>query len=211
METDGRKAFAVIALVFIVFGTITNMLTFIICCRKSLRCTPTFTFMSFIVISDTIALFGLNMDWYYYDGLFGIYLSDQNWFYCKIHFFIHFCPLKISAWLMVAMSLEGFLSVKINKWRTSLFNPAKAALVSIGFILLFSSTDSYLLLAKYFIIDPSTNETVCKSNNYVINDYFLVSFFFLFLLASKYFLLLFNFLGSTLCVLNCTIYCTYCN
>jgi hypothetical protein len=96
-----RQCFAVLALISIIFGTLTNILTCAICLRKNLRCTPTFIFMAFMVISDTLALYGLNLDWYFYNAFFPQYLSDKYFFYCKIHYFIHLFPLKTSAWLLV--------------------------------------------------------------------------------------------------------------
>ena len=96
-----RRFFGVLALIFLIIGTITNLLSCGICLKKQLRKTPTFVFLAFLVISDTIALYGLNLDWYFYEAFYPTYLSDLNWFYCKIHFFIHLFPLKTSAWLLV--------------------------------------------------------------------------------------------------------------
>jgi hypothetical protein len=103
MHSTLRQCFAVLALIFIIFGTLTNILTCGICLRKNLRCTPTFIFMAFMVIADTLALYGLNLDWYFYNAFFPEYISDKYWFYCKIHYFIHLFPLKISAWLLVSL------------------------------------------------------------------------------------------------------------
>jgi hypothetical protein len=108
-----RKFFACFACLFLVFGTITNLLSCIICLKKPLNETPTFIFMAFMVVSDTLALYGLNLDWYFYNAFFSQYLSDKYWFYCKIHYFIHLFPLKTSAWLLVngKFCISYFLSV----------------------------------------------------------------------------------------------------
>ena len=97
----GRKVFAVFAAIFIVFGTISNILSFFICIKKPLNEYPIFIFMAFMAIADTLALYGLNLDWYFYKVFFSINLSDINEFYCKIHYYIHLFALKTSAWLLV--------------------------------------------------------------------------------------------------------------
>jgi hypothetical protein len=98
MDSDNlpRKIFEILSFIITILGTLTNVLAFIICLRKNLRKTPTFIFMAFMAISDTIALYSLNIE----------NLSNINWFYCKIQYFINNFPLKTSAWFLVSLIFE---------------------------------------------------------------------------------------------------------
>ena len=104
-----KKCFAAFPLLFLVFGVLSNLISIFICLQKPLNKTPTFIFMAFMAFADILALFGLNLDWYFYHAIYEEYLSDTNEFYCKIHYFIHLFPLKTYAWLLVRMVSIYFL------------------------------------------------------------------------------------------------------
>ena len=104
-----KKMFGVFALVYIVIGTIANTISFFICITRPLKLIPTFIFIGFMLISDTMALYGLNLDWYFYRSFYSTYLSETNEFYCKAHYFIHLFPLKTSAWLLVSLAITNLV------------------------------------------------------------------------------------------------------
>ena len=101
-----QRLFAVFACTFLIFGTLTNLLTCIVCLRRNMRKFPIYIFIAFMVVADTLALYGSNLDAYFYNIFFTGYLADGNWFYCKIRYFIHFFPLKTSAWILVSLYLK---------------------------------------------------------------------------------------------------------
>lgn len=90
----------------VVFGTLSNFLTFLVCLRKNLKKTPTFVFLAFCCVTDTIPLFVRNVD-NFSNLCLGYRVRATNEFSCKTNLFFHFFPLQTSAWLLVRHS-EAF-------------------------------------------------------------------------------------------------------
>ncbi|CAF1033244.1 unnamed protein product [Brachionus calyciflorus] len=68
--------------------------------------------------------------------LFKIDYLNINIYECKISMFIQFTSLQICAWILVLISIEQFLCVKVQHWRTIHFKP-KRAYVTVSCLVLF--------------------------------------------------------------------------
>ncbi|CAF0719943.1 unnamed protein product [Brachionus calyciflorus] len=145
--------------VMIVFGTISNSITFIVLTRPRLRRSSTFFYLSCLSIIDLVLLytFCINLIFYYH---FNIDLQDTNLIFCKIYsFLIYFLP-QLSAWTCVAVSLDRVIGVIFSvkgryasaarKWNT----PRKAfQVIFVIFLLLF-------LLNIQFFFYPNGSEFI---------------------------------------------------
>ena len=176
---DFYKFVAAFALFIIIFGTISNTMTLIICLRKNMRKIPTFMFIAFASITDTIPLYVRNLDNFSF-LVFGIHVRSTNLVLCKINLLLHFFPLHTSAWLLVSykpsnlicifiltvslsfkvvMTIERYLSIRIPVWRKQIFNSKKAIIVAVLVIITLFSLNGIL------ITSPVLNERTVKVNN----------------------------------------------
>ena len=114
-------------------GTIGNCLTFIICYR--LRSTTTFVFLMVSSIFDTTALYFWNVN-QFTSTILDIDLQNLNKLSCKFGMYVQFTSLQISAWLLVAMSIDRLMSVWISRWRISYFKKRQAIISSLTVLLL---------------------------------------------------------------------------
>ena len=88
------------SIILAIFGTIGNILACITCFRKKLRKVPTFVFVGFMVICDTIALYFWNFNDFlltYHEATIG----DYSLIGCKLTSVIQCVSLQASAFLLV--------------------------------------------------------------------------------------------------------------
>jgi hypothetical protein len=72
------------------------------------------------------------------------------------------------------MSIEGYMSIKIKRWRTNLFSTKKAAIVSGSIVFFFLLSDLYLIFVEKFVVYG--NETLCFFDTHIIDVFFTVKF-----------------------------------
>jgi len=90
-------------MVLIIFGTIGNILTAVICFRRRLRKINTFKFFAFNALLDTVGLYEWNL------RQFVLYLFNQDWsftslIYCNLSSFFQYVSFEASAWFLVKSS-----------------------------------------------------------------------------------------------------------
>ncbi|CAG5131821.1 unnamed protein product, partial [Candidula unifasciata] len=85
--------------VLIVFGTIGNLLSILVMSRRKMRSSNAAVYLISLAIADTGALI---------IGLLRFFVAEPI---CKIRFWLTFVSLDISAWVLVAFTIERFLSV----------------------------------------------------------------------------------------------------
>lgn len=91
---------SVFALSVAIFGTIGNLITFLICMRKSLRSTTSFQFIAYLVVVDTISLYEWNLN-NFSITFFGAAIGDFHEWSCKIITFLQYFSSQSSAFLLV--------------------------------------------------------------------------------------------------------------
>lgn len=90
----------VYSLFLIIFGTLSNSICFCVCLRQRLRTIPTFVFLAFGVLIDTISLYFLNLD-KFYTTFYGVSLTEMSSFYCYCQRYFHDTTVQIAAWFKV--------------------------------------------------------------------------------------------------------------
>lgn len=143
------------SLVWIIFGTIGNILSLFVLLRRKMRIHSTFTYLTILAICDTLVLyFGLLRDF-----LVNKYNLDLNGdILCKFHVFSFYFVLHMASWLLVAVNIDrliaaSFLSLS-KKWCT----PKTAIKVSIYlaiFLMIINSHFLYFVDSKgYQVYEP---------------------------------------------------------
>jgi hypothetical protein len=103
-----NKLLGAYSLFLIIFGSLTNILSFIVCIRKRIRKNPTFIFIAHRVIFDVLALFFVNID-NFYQFYYGTIPENKLKIYCNASMFLQIFPPETSAWLLVRfVTMFGF-------------------------------------------------------------------------------------------------------
>ena len=93
------------SLFLIIFGTLANAISIVVCLRHKLRKVPTFVFYTFMLAGDTLSIFFWNLD-HYYLTYFGYEIEEINLFLCQFSTFIQIFGFQSSAWLLVKLKFN---------------------------------------------------------------------------------------------------------
>jgi hypothetical protein len=104
-----KKIFGTYALLLILCGTISSLMSFYICIR--LKQNPTFIFLSFLTVSNIVSLYFWNLD-NFLQAYLNIDLLNYDLWLCKFGSFYQFTSLQISAWLLVNITIKHLTSSK---------------------------------------------------------------------------------------------------
>ena len=96
-----EKIFAIYSLFLIIFGTLANLLSIFVCLNKRLVKTPTFIFLTFMLVSDTFSLYFWNLNHFVY-VYFGYIFESFGIEICKFFFIAQLITLQNSAWFLVS-------------------------------------------------------------------------------------------------------------
>ena len=109
------------------FGTLGNILVFIIAFR--LRKTTTFVFLIYLAVADSITLYWWNLDDFRFI-YFGSSAQEGSVYGCKILNYFQLTSMESSAWLLISLSIDRFLSVWLKSWKTKHFKSKQAFIAS---------------------------------------------------------------------------------
>lgn len=107
-----KRLFEILAPVFILTGTIGNILTIAVLVQHKNRFSRSAVFLTSLAVSDLVALWtGLLRQWVLYTFNFDVrhtYLAV-----CKLHIFVVYLSSQSSSWFMVALTIERCISVMV--------------------------------------------------------------------------------------------------
>lgn len=143
-----------LSLLWIIFGTVGNLLSLAVLLRHKMRIHSTFTYLTVLSVCDTLVLyFGLMRDYlvHKYD------VDVQGAWLCKVHVFAFYFVLHMASWLLVAVNIDrliaaSFLSLS-KKWCT----PHMALKVSFIIALVLISLNAHFL---FFVDSPDNNSRI---------------------------------------------------
>ena len=96
--------------VLILIGTAGNCLSILVFSQRELRSKSTSVYFMVLGVADTVVLYaGLLRHWV--DNTFGIDIRLLGVVGCKIHLFLVYMSMQYSAWTLVAVTFERFVSV----------------------------------------------------------------------------------------------------
>ena len=96
--------------IFLVLGTLGNLLTIVVLMRSKSRLSSTALYLSALAVSDLLVLWlGLLRQWLIY--MFDIDVRHLSEAGCKIHIFLVYFATQCSSWLLVAVTSERFIGV----------------------------------------------------------------------------------------------------
>ncbi len=101
---------SIYALILVIVGTLGNLLTILILCRRNLRRYVTMRYLIAVSICDIISLYGWNLNNFY---KFTISSNNNNLeelslAHCRIMSYLTFVGLQLSSWCLTAVSIGKF-------------------------------------------------------------------------------------------------------
>lgn len=158
--------------IIITIGTIGNIFSFIVMLQREMRQTSTFFYLAVLAIADTIVLFmSAFKTWIRLcTGFEMLHISDVS---CKLFTFLTYFSLHMSAWLIVAVTVERFIVVWFPLKATSICSTKRAKLTTFGIGLGFFLLNAHLFWTAELITDQYTGRKTCamlKNNRFLYED-----------------------------------------
>lgn len=162
----------IIPLLWVIIGTITNILSLVVFSRRSMRRYSTFIYLAIMSFSDLIVIWSSSFrDYLAYK--YNIYINGD--IACKIHVFSFFVFTQFSSWLLVGANLDRLVFViSVNNYSKTWCTRRTAA--KFATILLFI----LVLINLHFIIfieSKSKFSTFITSSNLTTTDNIIVNSF----------------------------------
>ncbi|CAF1198107.1 unnamed protein product [Adineta steineri] len=115
------RCLSIYALILVIVGTVGNLLTIFILCRKNLRRYVTMRYLIAVSVCDIISLYGWNLNNFY---KFTISSNNDNLeelslVHCRIMSYMTFVGLQLSSWCLTAVSIDRCLSLYFLTWKQS--------------------------------------------------------------------------------------------
>jgi len=101
------RCLSIYALILVIVGTLGNLLTIIILCRRNLRRYVTMRYLIAVSICDIISLYGWNLNNFYKFTISSNYnnLEQLSLIHCRIMSYMTFVGLQLSSWCLTAVSI----------------------------------------------------------------------------------------------------------
>ncbi|CAF1385718.1 unnamed protein product [Adineta steineri] len=157
------RSLSVYALILVIIGTLGNLLTIIILCRRNLRRYVTMRYLIVVSICDIISLYGWNLNNFY---KFTISSNNNNleevsMVHCRIMSYMTFVGLQLSSWCLTAVSLDRCLSLYFLTWKHKYGKLSRVkyhiAILAITCLLL----NSHILFFNGYYIDTLKKTVKC--------------------------------------------------
>lgn len=160
--------------VIIIVGTIGNILSFIIWMKRRLRRTSTFFYLAMLAVSDTVFLIISGLKtwvriWSYVELLHVSIIS------CKVITFIVHSSLHISAWLIVAVTIERFLAVWFPLRANGMCSFRRVKIVTMSIVVVFLLLNSHFFWTAELVSTDnpeSPDQLECTTNTTKVCVYF---------------------------------------
>ena len=127
----------------ITFGTVGNILAFVVLMNRRMRSTSVNFYLAFLACADTGTLYfsGFKTWLRVMTGFELLHVSDAG---CKIVMFLFLLCLHMSAWLVVAVSVDRFLAVWFPFKSLTMCNVNRARLVGLAGFLIIAAGNSHV-------------------------------------------------------------------
>ncbi|TGZ67643.1 hypothetical protein CRM22_004706 [Opisthorchis felineus] len=167
----------VISLIFLcvppmifLIGTVGNLLSFSVLCRRSMLYHPSYMYLAVLALVDEgVLCFGLLRRWT--DRLAGHRLEERHWVLCKLLNYTGVTTSCLSAWIVVAVTVERALVIKLP------LHSAQSDRVKRSRVVLLCMTLAVFLIGSHFFvtIDLVDTTSIIRDDYFAQNDTFLVN------------------------------------
>lgn len=172
----------------IVFGSLCNVLTIVVCLREKLRSLASFIFIAFMSVSSLIVILTIGLV-KFINETFRLELERETSWWCKFYIFFDFFSYQWISWLIVCYTLELYFSVRWHNFRRRFSTTIRSFYISICIGLITFTLNSPAWSIEYL---ESTDLNLTKMNTNVFfiicsNTYKVESFVSYFMIVRFYF------------------------
>lgn len=161
MESVATSLYTYYTPILIIFGLIGNFISIFVFFNSKLRLQSTSYYLTALALSDIVFLIQLLPPWLNAMKIHNIFLRD---YFCQIIVFSSYSTCFLSAWLVVAFTIERFVAVVYPLQRSSMCTMARAKFI-IAFLVI---TALGLNIPMFKYTAPSTND--CNIDNDYLNQ-----------------------------------------
>ena len=170
-----QSIWKIVSPILLVLGTLGNILSIIVLCRKNVRKSTTSVYLTVLAISDIMFLYsGLLRQWIL--ATFDVDIRKTSEFVCKVNFFLVYYFADLSAWLLTALTFERVVLVW-NPHRGKIVCSRVSAATVVGVILIsLLLFNGHLLFGNGISHELQGNVTVTKECTRIgeeYNDFFI--------------------------------------
>ena len=160
MKSAGNALFSYFPLVFLLFGSVGNCLSFVVMLRKGMRSMSVGIYCAALAVADSLATHGLLLD-LIIRSFTGSAVRIDRWLGGRLHLFATYIGAHTSAWLIFALSIDRFICIWFPL-KSSFYTTTRNAKIVVGFLVaLFGTFDgihSFVFLKGERNILNNTNE-----------------------------------------------------
>ncbi|KAK3099234.1 hypothetical protein FSP39_001315 [Pinctada imbricata] len=157
----GQQIWKVVPPIFIILGTLGNILSIVVLNRKNLRRTTTSFYLTVLAISDIMILYsGLLRQWIL--AMYQIDIRHSNPFMCKVNFFSVYFFADLTGWILVAVTLERVFLVWHPHSGKRYCSRASAAVVCTIIVVSLVAFNGHILYGMGEKTVTENNDTVIK-------------------------------------------------
>lgn len=158
--------------IIITIGTIGNIFSFIVMLQREMRQTSTFFYLAALAVADTVVLFMSALKTWIrlFSGFEMLHISSAS---CKTFMFFTYLSLHLSAWLIVAVTVERFIVVWFPLKATSICNTKRAKCTTAGLALTFILLNIHLFWNAELITSPRSGRSMCamtQNNRFLYHE-----------------------------------------
>lgn len=154
------------SLLLIVFGVVLNILVFLVIMKsKKLRSFSTFQLLAVGAINDLITSLAWNQE-NFTDTFFNFKSYYRSLFYCEvISVFLEFSTLTFESWMLVSISLDRYLSLRVKKWTKEYFGGVRPVIWSLIMALIIIAINFRSIFNSGYVLNINgTEKIVCFEN-----------------------------------------------
>ena len=145
MTTAANIIYSYFPMIFLLFGTLGNCLSFTVMLRKEMRSTSVGVYCAALAVADSLAMYSLLFD-LIVRGFTGSTVRIDRWLGGRIHLFTTYVGAHMASWLIVSISVDRFIIIWFPL-NASLYSSARNAKMVVGFIAaLFGTFDGIHML-----------------------------------------------------------------
>jgi hypothetical protein len=149
-----------ISILWLLLGTIGNLLSLLVLLRRKMRIHSTFTYLMLLSICDTLVLYlGLLRDFLVYKYDFNI----NSKIICKLHVFSFYFVLHMASWLLVAVNIDRLIASSFLSFSKIWCTPNKALMVTLIIAFILALINGHFL----YYVDAKPQKT---TTNFTIDD-----------------------------------------
>lgn len=148
-----------LSLLWLVFGTVGNLLSLAVLLRRKMRIHSTFTYLMLLSVCDTLVLyFGLMRDYFVhkYD------VDVSGGLVCKLHVFAFYFVLHMASWLLVAVNIDRLIAASFLTLSKRWCTPRTALKVSLYLALSLFALNAHFL---FFVDSPAPSSAPMDSSD----------------------------------------------